>query len=84
MADDASTISALVDQLLDEFDPRTAPPVELRGRQFDLRLAWVSFPEGSRGRGLPPGLQRLVDDRLGAAGATPGPRQSPGDELLTW
>jgi alkylation response protein AidB-like acyl-CoA dehydrogenase len=71
MADDAATINALVDQLLAECDPRAVPPVELRGRQFDLGLAWVSFPEGSGGLGLPPVLQRGIDDRLSRAGATP-------------
>jgi len=71
MADDAATITALVDQLLAELDPAATPPVEFRGRQFDLGLAWVSFPEGSGGRAVAPVLQRLVDDRLSAAGATP-------------
>jgi len=76
MADDAATITALVDQLLGELDPRATRPVEFRGRQFDLGLAWVSFPEGSGGLGLPPVLQRGIDDRLAAAGATsPGARE---------
>ena len=76
MADDAAPITALVDQLLGELDPRSTPPVEFRGRQFDLGLAWVSFPEGSGGLGLPPVLQRGIDDRLAAAGATsPGARE---------
>jgi alkylation response protein AidB-like acyl-CoA dehydrogenase len=61
----------LADQLLAELDPRTTPVAEFRGRQFDLGLAWVSFPEGSGGLGLPPALQRPVDERLVAAGATP-------------
>ena len=76
MADDAATITALVDQLLGELDPATTPPAEFRGRQFDLGLAWVSFPEGSGGLGLPPVLQRGIDDRLAKAGATsPGARE---------
>jgi len=76
MADDAAPITALVDQLLGELDPRATRPVEFRGRQFDLGLAWVSFPEGSGGLGLPPVLQRGIDDRLAAAGATsPGARE---------
>jgi alkylation response protein AidB-like acyl-CoA dehydrogenase len=61
----------LADQLLAELDPRTTPVEEFRGRQFDLGLAWVSFPEGSGGLGLPPALQRPIDERLAAAGATP-------------
>ncbi|MCX7620072.1 MAG: acyl-CoA dehydrogenase family protein [Acidimicrobiales bacterium] len=58
-----------MEQLLSEFDPRTADPVEFRGRQYDLGLAWVHFPEGCGGLGAPPRLQREVDRRLRAAGA---------------
>ncbi len=47
------------------------PAEEFRGRQFDLGLAWISFPEGSGGLGLRPDLQRIVDRRLAEAGATP-------------
>ena len=39
------------------------------GRQFDLGLAWVSFPEGRGGLGVPASLQRTVDRRLSEAGA---------------
>ncbi len=58
-----------LDQLLSELDPRTADDVELRGRQYDLGLAWVHFPEGWGGLGQPPSLQRTVDRRLHDAGA---------------
>jgi alkylation response protein AidB-like acyl-CoA dehydrogenase len=76
MTDATSLVAERVDKLLAELDPTTADPVELRGRQYDLGLAWVHFPEGSGGLGLPPALQRHVDDRLHRAGATPpGPRQ---------
>ena len=34
------------------------------GRQFDLGLAWVSFPDGYGGLGLAPGIQREIDQRL--------------------
>jgi alkylation response protein AidB-like acyl-CoA dehydrogenase len=71
----ADRIDQLVDQLLEEVDPRGADPLELRGRQYDLGLAWVHFPEGQGGLGAPPNLQRRVDDRLAAAGAPrPGSR----------
>lgn len=68
---DASSITGRVDQLLRDFDPRATPVDEFRGHQFDLGLAWISFPEGSGGLGLPPGLQGQIDQRLLAAGATP-------------
>jgi alkylation response protein AidB-like acyl-CoA dehydrogenase len=71
MADDATRVGELTDQLLEELDPRTAPVEKFRSRQYDLGLAWVSFPEGHGGLQAPPNLQREVDRRLGEAGATP-------------
>ncbi len=71
MADDKALVRDRTDQLLGEIDPRTAKAEEFRSRQFDLGLAWVSFPEGYGGLGLPPDLQREVDRRLAEAGAQP-------------
>ncbi|HUF32005.1 MAG TPA: acyl-CoA dehydrogenase family protein [Acidimicrobiales bacterium] len=67
--DHAARIEELLDELLEELDPKTVDPVELRGRQYDLGLAWVHFPDGEGGIGAPPNLQRRVDERLRAAGA---------------
>jgi alkylation response protein AidB-like acyl-CoA dehydrogenase len=75
MTDPASLVAERVDKLLAELDPATADDIEFRGRQFDLGLAWVHFPEGSGGLGLPPVLQKDVDRRVHAAGAAyPGTR----------
>jgi alkylation response protein AidB-like acyl-CoA dehydrogenase len=71
MADDTTVVEERTTQLLEEMDPKTVSVEEFRGRQFDLGLAWISFPEGSGGLGLPPDLQRIVDRRLADAGATP-------------
>jgi alkylation response protein AidB-like acyl-CoA dehydrogenase len=71
MADDATEVSDRTSQLLDELAPRTTPVEKFRSRQFDLGLAWVSFPEGYGGLGARPDLQRQVDRRLQEAGATP-------------
>ena len=71
MADDVSRVEELTSQLLEEVDPRTASPEEFRSRQYDLGLAWVSFPEGYGGLGVAPNLQREVDRRVAAAGARP-------------
>jgi len=72
---DTAAASAIVDERLDallaELDPTTADPVALRGRQYDLGLAWVHFPEGWGGLGLPPTHQREIDRRLREAGAPP-------------
>src|SRR5580704_12755596 len=71
MADDKALVRDRTDQLRGEIDPRTAKAEEFRSRQYDLGLAWVSFPEGYGGLGVPPDLQREVDRRLGEAGAHP-------------
>jgi len=70
MADDTTIVEERVTQLLEELDPRSVSVEEFRGRQYDFGLAWISFPEGFGGLGLPPNLQRLVDKRVTDAGAT--------------
>ena len=68
--DDEARVLALCEQLLAERSaPRDADPVEFLGRQFDLGLAWVHFPEGHGGLGLSPKLQKIVNETLGRAGA---------------
>ncbi|RMH81853.1 MAG: acyl-CoA dehydrogenase, partial [Actinomyces sp.] len=69
-ADFDRLIDERLDQLL-ETDPRTVDQETFRGRQFDLGLAWVHFPEGRGGLGAPPRLQKRVDARLREAGARP-------------
>ncbi|HEY8545410.1 MAG TPA: acyl-CoA dehydrogenase family protein [Acidimicrobiales bacterium] len=69
MTDAEALVSERIEQLLAEIDPRTADPVEFRGRQYDLGIAWVHFPEGYGGLGLPPVHQRTIERRLAAAGA---------------
>ena len=56
-------------QLLDELDPASTPRTEFLGRQFDLGLAWVHFPQGHGGLGLSPKLQTAINHELGQAGA---------------
>lgn len=64
-----SLVSDRIDQLLAELDPRTCENQEFRGRQYDLGLAWVHFPEGFGGLNLAPNHQKEIDSRLKAAGA---------------
>ena len=71
MADDTAVVVERTTRLLDELDPASTPPEKFRARQYELGLAWVSFPEGYGGLGLAPGLQREVDRRLAEAGARP-------------
>ena len=66
---DEAHVLSLCDKLLAELDPRSTPPEEFLGRQYDLGLAWVHFPEGYGGLGASPKLQKVVNERLFAAGA---------------
>ncbi len=66
---DERRVSDLVDELLAAFPPKTTDPKEFLGQQFDRGLAWVHFPEGNGGLGLNPKLQKLINERVYAAGA---------------
>ena len=66
---DEQRVLALVDDLLEKFPPKTTSPVEFLGAQFDRGLAWVHFPEGNGGLGLNPKLQKLINEKVYAAGA---------------
>ena len=75
MTDDNTTDSELqrvenaLTALLANHDPKHVPHAEFRGLQFDAGLAWVHFPTGFGGLGVRPDLQRIVEQRLRAAGA---------------
>jgi alkylation response protein AidB-like acyl-CoA dehydrogenase len=71
VTDPHALVGERIDQLLGELDPATTDPIEFRGRQFDLGLAWVHFPEGWGGLGVAPNLQRDVERRLRSAGQPP-------------
>ncbi|MGI8795090.1 MAG: acyl-CoA dehydrogenase family protein [Acidimicrobiia bacterium] len=64
----ADRVTSRVDELLAAHPPTSSDPVELRGAQYDLGLAWVWFPVGFGGLGLAPELQRVVDHRIREAG----------------
>ncbi len=72
--DDAVTtdLAARVRKLLGDNDPTTTPAKQFLAARFDAGLAWVHFPVGHGGLGLPQTAQSVVDDALDAAGA-PGP-----------
>lgn len=58
-----------LETLLSGHPPAHTDAPEFLGAQFDLGLAWVSYPEGRGGLGAPQGLQSLVDETLSDAGA---------------
>ncbi|HLM65702.1 MAG TPA: acyl-CoA dehydrogenase family protein [Acidimicrobiales bacterium] len=66
---DEDRLLSLCAQLLDELPPADTDSTTFWGRQFDLGLAWVHFPEGHGGLGLSPKLQKLINETLWAAGA---------------
>jgi len=70
---DATAAEELVrtklDELLAKYPPASTPTQEFLGARFDAGLAWVWFPEGCGGLGLPPDLQGLVERTLRKAGA---------------
>ncbi|AWG97737.1 acyl-CoA dehydrogenase family protein [Rhodococcus ruber] len=65
----ARDLSARVKTLLSEHDPSTTRPEDFLGARFDAGLAWVHFPPGHGGLGLPQSHQAQVEAELAAAGA---------------
>ena len=63
---DEALVNERIDQLLAEHTP--GDTVEFKGAMYDLGLANVSFPVGFGGLGVAPGLQRVVTQRVVAAG----------------
>ena len=66
---DEQIINDAVTELLDAFPPSKTKPVVFLGEQYDRGLAWVHFPVGSGGLGLSPKHQKIVSERLSAAGS---------------
>ncbi|WP_405014057.1 acyl-CoA dehydrogenase family protein [Kitasatospora sp. NBC_01539] len=62
-------LPARVAALLAAHDPATTDRTDFLRARFDAGLAWVHFPEGLGGLGLPRALQAGVDAALAAAGA---------------
>jgi len=74
---DEARVAALVEQLLAECPPDTTSEQEFLGRQYDLGLAWVQFPEGFGGLGLSPRLNRTWMSRIARAGGPIGGWKNP-------
>src|SRR5438067_4441266 len=65
---DEKLVNERIDQLLADHDAKSTPPRDFLGAQYDVGLAWVHFPEGYGGLGVSPKLQRIVQERISAAG----------------
>jgi alkylation response protein AidB-like acyl-CoA dehydrogenase len=62
-------LKARVEDLLASCDPAKVEPLEFLRARFDAGLAWVHYPDGLGGLGLPRAFQSYVDGLLEAAGA---------------
>jgi alkylation response protein AidB-like acyl-CoA dehydrogenase len=62
-------IAGRVERLLHEHPAATTAPTEFFAARFDAGLAWVHAPHGCGGVAADPAQQRLVVERLDAAGA---------------
>jgi alkylation response protein AidB-like acyl-CoA dehydrogenase len=71
----ASELRERVRDFLSGHDPRALPRLEFLRARFDAGLAWVHYPPGLGGLGLPRFLQAVVDAEFAAAGA---PDNEPG------
>ena len=59
-------VRSKVEELVESADPKDR--AGFLGRQFDLGLAWVHYPEGYGGLGVSPSLQEIVARRVQAIG----------------
>jgi alkylation response protein AidB-like acyl-CoA dehydrogenase len=66
---DAAALKARVAEFLAAHDPKGSDPLEFLRARFDAGLAWVHYPAGLGGQGLPRSLQSAVDREFEAVGA---------------
>jgi alkylation response protein AidB-like acyl-CoA dehydrogenase len=67
--DPAEDLRQQVREFLAGHDPAALPRLEFLRARFDAGLAWVHYPAGLGGQGLPRSLQAAVDAEFTAAGA---------------
>ncbi len=67
--DPAEGLRQQVREFLAGHDPAALPRLEFLRARFDAGLAWVHYPAGLGGQGLPRSLQAAVDAEFAAAGA---------------
>ena len=66
---DAAGLKAQVADFLATHDPKGGDPQEFLRARFDAGLAWVHYPAGLGGQGLPRSLQTVVDREFESVGA---------------
>ena len=76
-SDAEQLVRSKLDELI-QFRSQTDDIKEFWGKQFDLGLAWVQYPEGAGGLGINPKYQLLVTEILREQGCllytSPSPR----------
>ncbi|MDN7120057.1 acyl-CoA dehydrogenase family protein [Nocardioides sp. ChNu-153] len=65
----AAELRERVAAFLAEHDPATTERLDLLRARYDAGLAWVHFPPGRGGLGLPRALQPVVEEAFAAVGA---------------
>ena len=65
----ADDLPGQVRDFLAAHDPAAMPRLDFLRARFDAGLAWVHYPPGLGGQGLPRSLQQAVDAEFAAAGA---------------
>jgi alkylation response protein AidB-like acyl-CoA dehydrogenase len=68
-ADGADELRQRARDFLAGHDPATLPRLDFLRARFDAGLAWVHYPPGLGGLGLPRSLQSVADAEFAAAGA---------------
>ena len=87
---DEQRVIDLTNELLESFPPGDTDSVTFLGEQFDRGLAWIHFPEGHGGLGLNPKLQKLINERVFAAGGPNAMHRNPighgmtGPTVVAW
>ncbi|MCQ0021790.1 acyl-CoA dehydrogenase family protein [Streptomyces somaliensis DSM 40738] len=66
--DPRNDLNVRIERFLAEYPPATTERLEWLRARFDAGLAWVQYPEGLGGLGLPRSLQADVDAAFAAAG----------------
>ncbi|MFI0238687.1 acyl-CoA dehydrogenase family protein [Streptomyces sp. NPDC016845] len=69
MSIDAAQLRTRTQEFLAANPPATTPRADFLSARFDAGLAWVHYPEGLGGLGVPRSLQAVVDAELEAADA---------------
>jgi len=78
MTNDSADLRRRVADFLAAHDPATTDRLEFLRARYDAGLAWVAFPEGHGGLGLPRALQPEVDRLFDKAGAPDNNRRANG------